>query len=349
MASQIRISLKPELQIPGRVLKIYQPSITERNITLALIVIGILISFLLFFVLIATLFINGIFTIQIDLIFARNQTGFWDFFTETAGWSTEHHITNFVFMVFWASSVLYLIPYLKPPTHLVTYFITIVYISAIGLSLIYAMCGELLEQSGRKIMRRILNDANFETFTGYSSETVDDVILSDVVQGFLAPLGALLFLIFILKPTSVLLFHKAWYITAFRVVIFIIFSPSGFITTLNKEFGGKIYHIGFYAQCFLKIGLVLILFLEDYLHIINLIKKYKKIKSTPLGIKSKIPPIDYVRLKVSNVIHIYIFVLIYLIIQWVSTLDLRTWGLPVSNFVTIVYFFILLPFRKYLK
>ena len=76
---------------------------------------------------------------------------------------------------------------------------------------------------------------------------------------------------------------------------------------------------------FWKISILYTYFLEDVCHVTK-------------------NPSSHVNL--TDVILNYIFLTVYLILQWAGTLDLRTWGLPVSNIITIVYFFVLFVMKK---
>lgn len=289
----------------------------------------IIACFIIFFILIGVLFINGTDSIIIELEFASRINDTWAFLKESnSGWATEHHITNFIFGLLFSSVIFYLLRFLNETNNRKNKigFTIIIYLGYIGLTLFYATCGEIIEQTLRLIFGEIFknNEEAQESFNGYSSETVSDVILSDLVQSILANTESLLFLIFIFHEVGSLLFTKIWYLIIFRIVIILIFAPTGFITTLKKDFGGTTYNIGFYAQMFLKIALIYILFLEDYIHI-TLTKSYIKLK---------------------DVFYMYIFITIYLILQWIATWNLTLWGLISSNVATIILFFVLLGLKQ---
>lgn len=312
----------------------------ERKIGIIVLLIIIITCFIIFFILIGVLFIDGTDSIIIELEFANRINDTWAFIKESnSGWATEHHITNFIFGLLFSSVIFYLLRFFNEIYRLneryklneryrnyMIGFTIIIYLSYIGLTLFYATCGEIIEQTFRIIFGEIFknNEEAQENFNGYSSETVSDVILSDLVQSILANLESLLFLIFIFHEVGSLLFTKIWYIIIFRIVIILIFTPTGFITTLKKDFSGTTYNIGFYAQMFLKIALIYILFLEDFIHTTSIKNLYINLK---------------------DVFYMYIFITIYLILQWIATWNLTLWGLISSNVVTIILFFILLTLK----
>jgi len=272
------------------------------------------------------LFVNGPSTIFVDLEFANRINDTWAFVFENSGWATEHHMTNFIFTVLFSSFFLSLIPKKGP----FKVFLSIVfYTAAVASTMLYAACGEMGEAFFRKLIGVILRNlpGAIANFYGYTSETVDDVALSDLPQSLLASNGALLILIAIFSfKVSGLSKYKKGVTLIFRFLVILVFTPTGFISTIKKEFHGHPYNIGFYAQMFLKLGLICVLFLEDYLHVTS-----RKGKATNVSVR--------------RVIDIYVFLMIYMVIQWAATWNLTAWGLITSNVITVVLFFVFLVLK----
>ena len=107
------------------------------------------------------------------------------------------------------------------------------------------------------------------------------------------------------------------------------FKPSDDIGTIKKQFqppNSYEWPLGFYINICLKFIILHILFLDDYIHS----RSIKYIKQLEYMKNVKIEP--------SLVVKTYMFLIIFLLMQWISTLNLNTWGFLFSNIVSILYF-----------
>ena len=199
---------------------------------------------------------------HIELIFADEQIGFFDFLLEATGWATEHHITNYL-TTYYYSSFLYFS--FRPQNTLECLYL---FSGTMGVTALYGSSGEVLEQGGRKIMNIMLDGGDKTWFNGYSSESMDDVILSDVIQFLWAPFQSLLFLVIFSKmhePSSKKLSSKPWYNLLIRWVLWIVlYTPSGFLATIRNSVDGYMIPFGLFANIFLKLTIQLFMFLDDY-------------------------------------------------------------------------------------
>lgn len=279
------------------------------------------------------LFVGGTSSIVTILSFADKVNSEIAFLIEVGLWAVEHHINNFLGTMLTGNTPLFYLQYFKSFCKDIFGFrkfkiryTYLAYISVVGIVGIYAIFGEIIEQCGRKIIRACIgnNTVAQEQFEGYSSETLDDVILSDLAfQYLLTSVEALILLIFIFESRGTLFFFKKWYVLLFRFVLKILLPVIGFLGTLRKDFGsGYAWPIGFYAVICLKLLIICILFLEDYIHI----TKSKKVQQF---------------LKVHDVTDLYIFLLLYTTTQYIVTFNLTTWGLIISHIVAISYIIIL--------
>lgn len=313
---------------------------TQYSIPLIIAFVIVIISVVGIIGFLVLLFIGGTSSIFTSIDYAPNVTNVFSFLFETNGWATEHHITNFGFTLFFSSFFLYFIEAMgkKRSTQITgfsfeTIFKISMYIATIALNLVYSIIGEIIERIVSLVVRVIFwnNEAGYVAFMGYASETSNDIILSDVLQGLIVPIEVVLFIAFVIKTTSCLLFYKRWYWIIFRVLVYIaLFSPSGFISTVDKTFYGRTLHVGFFIQICIKIILVVVLFVEDILH--YRILYWSKIK-TPIS-------------NSLDVILVYLFFLTYLFIQWILTVHLTTWGLIFSNGFAVIYLCTFIAVKK---
>jgi hypothetical protein len=281
------------------------------------------------------LFVGGTSTIVTDQVFADRIDSDIAFLTEVGLWGIEHLINNFTATILKASPYLFLLVYGTheakehfPFRKFLVRFTYGMYAAVVGIVGVYAIFGEVIEQVGRKIIRASIgnNTAAQESFEGYSSETLDDVILSDLLCQYLfASIEALILLIFVFRGRGPLFFFKRWWIIFLRWLLYLLLPVIGFIGTLRKIFDppdGYPWPIGFYILACLKICILCILFLEDYIHV----TRSRKVR-------------EYVR--VEDVTEIYVFIIIFVIVQYIASFNLTSWGVVTSHVVTISFILIL--------
>jgi len=265
----------------------------------------------LFVVTIGTLFIGGVSTITTELIFDHDV-----FYKENNGWGVQHHLTKFIFMFHFGLAPMYAIKGSRLKKLIAS-------AASMGLVISYFLVGEI----GEQVIRIIVNlcNSNTEWFNGYSSETVNDILLSDGVQAIMSGWQALAFFFLIISETpAMLLFDKSkkWSYFVLKFGLYILFTGSGFIATIDKNFGGETFKVGFYAQYCLKLS---ILFLFMYVDL----KRSRK--SSVGGIKAS-----------------YFIIFCYVILQYIPlVLQMRLWDLVVSN-VNTLYLFVGLLLIKWI-
>jgi len=261
---------------------------------------------------IIALFSGGFKNISTELIFDHNV-----FYKENNGWGIKHHISKFTFM-FEFGAIPYFYVKTFQPKHIYTKLMIICsIIVSISLCTLLFLIGEIIEESIRLIINSLFNS---KWFNGYSSETVSDVILSDGVQSILTGIESLGFIILLgLTPPSFLLVkamkgYKGYKIIIFRLLLLLIFIISGFLGTFDRNYKDKVIKVGYYAEFFLRLGILGIL--------------QKTIKS-----------IDY------NVSY-YIIYNYYFLISIPLILNVRYWDLFVSNITTILLLLLLFLLKK---
>jgi hypothetical protein len=244
------------------------------------------------------------------------------FYKENNGWAVHHHSNKFLFADLYGTSLMYYYPgddelwggYKR------TY--------CIGLNALYFLTGEILEKKTRNIVNAIWSNSTW--FEGYSSETLDDVILSDGTQG-LAPvvLKIFFFIRFITPfvPSSLIFWNKTTRGKVFFFIMFsvvhTIFTSSTFLGTIDVRLWGDVYRIGFFAQFFLRLG---ILFTYCYLDFQTL---------------SEIKEEEDIEIKKSSIRWSWAINFTYFVGVYVPTMaNMKLWGLVYSNAYTLVLFFV---------
>jgi len=234
------------------------------------------------------------FGIKYKTEFANSVNGISDWFFETSGWGTEHHITNW--LTVWNFTRIGFNLVKKPIAK---------FLIVCGFTLLYAVTGEILEQLGRNYSR-LIPGIDRKKFDGYTSETNNDVVLSDLFfQSILGGIEASILIYLLSKKLKFknLFFPKVsfhW----LKIFIWLIFSSSGFLSTLYSEINNREYLFGFYAQIFLKLG---ILFTFEYF------EKYSK----------------------EGTLIFYSIQIFYLLLQYIGTFHLKAPGVIISHIIGI--------------
>lgn len=299
----------------------------------------------------------------------RNETTLFDYFydwvIEISGWATQHHTINVILISFFTSLPLLFIPFLKLLVSKNRYYNRIIFISytsailaTIALAALWEYLEKLIIWIAHVLFLRFSDSVLLEFFTGFIGlgEPILNTILSDLSQSIFASVG-ILFLISqdIIKPISFLLWEKHIIIIILRLIWAGIGGLLSILQIYRKIFiiKGKKYHfpLGFYMYCFVELGFIGVLYLEDVYHLMtrrtkNSItrKVYIQKEGKTIIKEMKQTPVDTFTLKDLN--YFYLIIVIYLIIQWIGTFNLHAWGFLVSNALFLIYILVLLVITK---
>ncbi len=258
---------------------------------------------------------------------ARNETNklgeLLGFVTETGGFETHHHIENFLFASYFSSSIVHLPGYLgilitSLAINIYLYFVLILK------QLSYAAMFEFLEKfiifvfEILLIFFPILEPIRIYVTGG---ENCINTMLSDLPQAVFSTILLVLFIYFkLIRPISYRLYKKKWYIIILRLIIHIVSGLSSFLTYVKKKYSFIPFYIntGFYAHCALRIFLLNFLYLEDLIECKKTARNYEKEKR--------------------EINTFYLMILGYLLVEWISTMDLMAYGYLTSNIVGFIYF-----------
>lgn len=217
-------------------------------------------------------FVNGV---EVSLFFAEDNNGFWAVFLETSGWQTIHHIVNWCIQYFISPSI-------------AEWFISkfnvikqrLLWLTSPGITAIFAITGELIEQLLRKILGAATagNPKLNNWIKGYSDETLDNVVIGDLGQWALASSQSSETFIQVYKrtqkkdPSKRVLLSSRFYKYSkakimYRLFIFLILFPlSGFMLTLRTNIGGYLAPFGFYGCVCFMFWVLLSLYHQDLRH-----------------------------------------------------------------------------------
>jgi hypothetical protein len=310
--------------------------LTEYKISL---IIGIT-SITIFSLLIGSLFIEGTNGIVYGSIKrngepARNETERIDeligFITEIGGFATHHHIENFLFASFFSSSIVYFPVYLGRAAVKLTVMIYLYFIIILK-QLSFAAMYEFIEKFIIFFFDVILIYVpSIEPIRPYvtGGENIVNTMLSDLPQAVFASIVFILFIHFkLVVPISYRLYKKKFWVFILRFIIYAISGISTLLTFVKKKYSFLPHYMnnGFYAHCAIRIFMLNFLYLEDLIECKKNSKNFKLEK------------------REINIFYIMIFG--YLILQWISTLDLNTWGYIMSNIMAFLYFGFWIIIRK---
>lgn len=226
------------------------------------------------------------------------------FYKEDTDWGEAHHSNKYIFCALFGSVVCY-IPWVRKQHPIIRYFFTN------APTVVLFLFGEVIEQSIRLIVNSIFPHSDW--FQGYSSETVSDIVLSDGIQAVASSTIIFLYVVCNVLPDmpSKLWVEDSMSGLTFRSILYSIFAVSTFIGTLNCYS----MRVGFYAQFFLRFGILNLMCLLD-------IRKAKGAKLEFIG--------SWIML------HVY-FIFIYC----PSLVGLKTWDLISSNGIAMTLFVLL--------
>jgi hypothetical protein len=149
-------------------------------------------------------------------------------------------------------------------------------------------------------------------------------MLADLPQSVFAGILFVLFIHFkLIVPISYRLYKKSFWLIVIRIVILSLSAMSSLLTFYKKKYSFIPFYLntGFYAHCFLRIFLLNFLYIED---LIECKKSAKKLE-------------EYIEKK-KEINIFYIMILGFLLIEWISTIDLMAYGYIMSNAVGLIYF-----------
>ena len=246
----------------------------------------------------------------------------WHFLTNNNGWDTNHYINNFMITLFISSWILVSKKHVRK-MGLKYYF------CVVAITVMKGALGEIIEAiinvtaSTFKYVKIsetpiLWWENTIDWLSAYWSETVGDIILSDVLQCFLAALLAVLYMyVGILKPMGILLRFKKWYIITIRSIIYSLFLLSSFLIVAKKRYIGWNYDIpvGYFGYMFLQWFFLTLLWVEDRISS----NKTKKISEKE---------VDW----------FYTFLAIFMFTMWGSMAGLLSPGLITSNIASVGLF-----------
>jgi len=239
-----------------------------------------------------------------------------DFLFENSGFGLIHHIDNFLFCLLFSSAIVY-IPYNL-------------------FKIILKLFGFDDQDFNRKSIRctfwvyiyfvMIIAQLAFATIWEYmrpyvtGGENFSNTVHSDLPQGVLAPLQATFFIWFgVIKPMSFYLYDRSFWELVLRFILYAFAGLSAIMTHMKKTYveDGFLFNYGFYMHFFARIFMLTLMYIDD----IRNIRKRKNYEQERRHVNK-----------------FWIFILIYLTILWIGSLDLRIPGLLISNGLTVLYF-----------
>lgn len=252
----------------------------------------------------------------------------WNFLIQVNGWNVIHYITNFYIAIFSASLILYSKKLKVKKGYRY-------YISCIANTTFKGVLGEIMEATivvvSLSVLVYVREPSNwyyfFQWINSYWTETVGDIVLSDLIQCILASALVCAYVFTeVLKPTSILILNRSFKMIVFRSIVFFLLCLSGFLIVVKKNYGGS-YDIplGFYYLPFLMYSFLSILWIEDRI----CSRKNDKFSE-------------------KEVDKLYIFLIVFLIVQWIAAFNLMVPGLFTSNLASVILFLVML-FRKWLN
>lgn len=309
------------------------------------ILIGV--CFVLFFITVGLFFVEGVKgiyyhelpdipqNVTVSNTTVTNTTSFWEinkFIFESGGFAMHHLTENFFFCAIFSSSILFLPSYFDiNPEFIITIWLFI-YFSLVEKQAGIAMVWEWWEILIVWIFENIFFFIpSLEFLRPYvrGPEDCQNGMLSDYPQAkFAAIYIIILFHHKIIKPVSYLLYYRSLKSIIFRFSIGLFTGFLTLLTHVKKKYTFLSFgvNLGFYGYCFLKIAFLLILYIDD----MNFIsKKYPENKKREKEVKK-----------------FWIIMIIFYILQWLATGDLRTWGFISSNATVILYIVILYIFFR---
>jgi len=259
----------------------------------------------------------------------NNRTSnFYDFIIETTGYSTIHHVKDALTVILVAMMLIFNLEnsldvfFDRSPTFkgkiIVLHYTGIVLIS-IGISGAWEIIERVVVFSTEILLLIWPDDLAFlQSYIG-SGEPCHNVVLSDLLQSAIAPIGIVILHYWgIFKPVACLIWEKSIKILILRfgwlLIVGVCSIPVGIF---QSDWGWTIFPVGFYVYGFLLIFALSIIYLEDVHHITR--RNGNKIMS----------------LKELN--ECYVAILWYLLFQWVFAFNLFVPGLIFSNLGFVVY------------
>jgi hypothetical protein len=265
-----------------------------------------------------------------------------NFIIELSGFSVVHHVDNFIFCLLFTSSLIFLPIYLcdywnlKEQTVKRTVLIMLYFLVILN-QIAFATLWELYEKFIIKFFKILLiffPQIKPIEYLASGGETLENSMLNDIPQSILASILVILFIHYdIIRPVSYNLYDRSFIAIFLRFICYGLGGLSAIMSHLKKRyrFSPYIFHNGFYAHFFARIFTLTILYIDD----IHSIEKKQNKGCSSCKLKSE----------KRNIHKFWIILYIYIIIMWISSLDLHIWGFVSSNFFGFVYFIILLSFK----
>jgi len=265
--------------------------------------------------------------IIIDGVNNRGKEKPWEFASQNNGWPTNHYISNFIITFLISSAILFSKKHEKKLNQRY-------YLCCIGFTVLKGVIGEIYEAS-IKVSAESLTHIAYgpsSAWVGYTAswianywtESTGDIVLSDMLQSLFASMIATLYIAFgIIKPVSILLFFKSWWMIFLRSIVFWFFLLSSFIVAGRKNYGGSYnWPIGFYCYMFIQWFFLSILWIED---------RYNSRKTDKVSEKD----VDW----------FYAFIILFMVVMWISAGNLMLPGLITSNVASVGLFLFFLSVR----